>query len=309
VIASYALLVLSIAFTLVYDSSICYNSLLADCEAYYEAGDYDLVIGVSIEDGSYVRNAFFYSSKGEEVEAYAHKAFNAKAQEFVDKKDYKGFYEWCHNMTFDDVYDEWLYNDLFGELDVTIPEEDYPLVKDMLYQVAIEKWDLNLDAYGYSQGYFNKTFGLQYLFADLVDDGTDDSLRIYAVVRNQFFNGFSLKDILSEYFDYEIAQDILLSDDNISGFMIGRWVSTDNSKDYIEFYTNDNGGVSVQYNIPWPDVECDYYEIKDCNMIFTKEAGDEDEKVADVYKFTFINADKMECYCYENGKTYTMTRR
>lgn len=105
---------------------------------------------------------------------------------------------------------------------------------------------------------------------------------------------------LKTLWETELIRKIFLADDNICGFMLGRWY--DANGNYIEFL---DGG-SVEYNIPWPDKSnVAYYDVIDCELIFEDSDGN---KVASVYKFDFLSADVVNVYCFEDGNTYTLTR-
>lgn len=315
---TYLAIIATCVVTLIFASSISYDVFIKDLEQYYEEGEYDTVIGLSTEydpyigADSYISNELFRSyQKEEQIKNITFKSFNAKAKEFIDAKDYMGFYDWIVSLGINNG-DETLFYDFFANLDVKIPESDYPLVKEALKEIALEHWNINTASMtDYQYDLMTDTISIQYYLAWLIDDDSDESIDIYINVHYYISEmGYTLKETLAEYcFSYDIAQEILLSDDNIYNFLLGTWVSTENSDDYLEFYSNDNGGVSSRYFIPFPDVERDYYEIEDCVMFFSKETGEEDEKVADVFKFTFIDANKMECYCYENGKIYTLRRQ
>ncbi len=111
--------------------------------------------------------------------------------------------------------------------------------------------------------------------------------------------------VLKSIFQNEFVKKVLLSDECITYFMVGEWYTSDN-KNSIEFYRNTNGNTSVSYNLPHPNVSADYYDIANCVLQFY---NDGNKFVANVYKFTFINADTVNVYCYKNSQTYRLTRR
>lgn len=112
---------------------------------------------------------------------------------------------------------------------------------------------------------------------------------------------------LKELWSCESIRNWLLSDYNITYFMIGYW-KAESGTEYLNFYKN-NGSVSCKYTLPTPNITHDYYDIVEERMIFEKKsANGNTEKVADVFQFTFLSANKVECYCYKNGQTYILTR-
>ena len=79
-----------------------------------------------------------------------------------------------------------------------------------------------------------------------------------------------------------------------------------NDEKYIYFYENDNGGISTKFdNLSAPNVSHTYYDVQNCIYVYE---DDNSKKICDVFKFTFIDANTIKCYCYEDGRTYTLYR-
>ena len=110
--------------------------------------------------------------------------------------------------------------------------------------------------------------------------------------------------MICDTFDTQLCREILLSDSYIELFMLGKWSDADGGK-YIRFYPKD-GSTWSQYALPNPDVDHDYYNIKNLEYIFTDENHN---LVAKVYKFEFVDANTVKVYAYEDGQTYTLKRK
>ncbi len=174
---------------------------------------------------------------------------------------------------------------------------------------AREQLDL-LEEVGCSDSYYSN---LKELYGYTTSISNADSYR--AGFENELYNIISL-------WDFEPTQKIMQSDDCITHFLVGEWYARDgdgytyDDDDYyyddyydddyhIEFYYNDEDRVSVSYNIPYPDFDADYYQIKDMKFIYKR---DNDNETKDVYKLTLVNANKMKVYSYKDGHTYTVYR-
>ncbi len=105
----------------------------------------------------------------------------------------------------------------------------------------------------------------------------------------------------------ETIKSILLTDDLIGIFMLGEWQTEDNEY-YLKFYEKDESSSSVwsSYNLPYPRVTHDHYDILDLTYVFEDEGS---VNTVNVYKFEFVNADTVNVYCYEDENTYTLTRK
>jgi hypothetical protein len=74
---------------------------------------------------------------------------------------------------------------------------------------------------------------------------------------------------------------------------------------YFRMYENGNNGKHISYNLPWFDYG-DYYGLED-HIIYLFPKNNESAR-KNLFKFSFINATKVDVYCYQNGKTYTLTK-
>ncbi|MBE6686427.1 MAG: hypothetical protein E7591_04255 [Ruminococcaceae bacterium] len=106
----------------------------------------------------------------------------------------------------------------------------------------------------------------------------------------------------STLWQYENIRPALFTNGKIKYFMLGKWSS---GSEYIRFYINENGGISISYTLPVPEVAHSYYDVKEQTVVFLNENS---EWVADVFKITFTGVDSMNLYCFVNDKTYFLTR-
>lgn len=118
-------------------------------------------------------------------------------------------------------------------------------------------------------------------------------------------------DNIKSLWSFKPTQKLMQSNECIEDFLVGKWYTDDGDgytydEYYLEFYYNDDNGISASYNIPYIDgSDFQYYDIKDMKYIFTR---DKDDKTKDNYKLTMVSADCMKVYSYEDGKTYTVYR-
>lgn len=89
--------------------------------------------------------------------------------------------------------------------------------------------------------------------------------------------------------------------------VLGTW-RTQNGSYYLKFYRNDAGGINSQCTLPWiPDPKgTKYYEIRNQTYVLTDENSN---VIAEVYRFTLLEPDKIEVYAYKNEKSYTLVRK
>ena len=103
-----------------------------------------------------------------------------------------------------------------------------------------------------------------------------------------------------------MVQDIIQEEGNIEKWLLGTW-KTSNGK-YIRFYEKENDDATwTDHTLPWvaKPAGTAYWNIVDLEYMWT----DEDlNKLANVYRFKLLTPDSMEVYCYEDNKTYTVTR-
>lgn len=111
---------------------------------------------------------------------------------------------------------------------------------------------------------------------------------------------------MEKCFSIDFVQDLATHDDAISYFLLSDW-NTSSYSYHIEFYKNNNGGISATYNLPWPTQPSNvaYYDIDD--MIFYWDDINSNH-VMKVYRFEIVDYNTIRVYCYKNGQTYTVYR-
>lgn len=112
--------------------------------------------------------------------------------------------------------------------------------------------------------------------------------------------------LMRQCWSLAFVQDLAEKDDAISYFLEGDW-TTYSGDYYINFYENDEGGTSSEYNLPWVSEPkgTKYYDIRSLIYIFTNK---DSKELAKVYRFEIIDYDTIKVYCYKNSRTYTLYR-
>ncbi len=286
-----------------------FDELFDKADAYCEEGDYETALKLYFDDGyiyDYAHDGlltedFFgvYSLDEEYVKKLKLKARETAgllANQYIENKDYEGlikFFTADMSTDFGKFYS--------SKIKLSIPESDYKL-----YLAAIDDYTQNVishldDAY-YSDYY--ESVNIRYnLLHQLPDSFTDttviDILYKWYIEDNGDINISALTDM----FDNAEIKKLLLSDGCIKQFMIGKW---SNGSKYISF-TDKNGTIRVNNNLPSPYVlDVKYYDIVNCVYEWENAEG---ESIANVFKFSFPDEDTLECYCYEDGETYTLYRQ
>lgn len=113
----------------------------------------------------------------------------------------------------------------------------------------------------------------------------------------------TISDVTAIYdlIGFEDTNDLLLSDKYIDEFMLGRW--EDYEGNFVEYYKNNQGDLQSNYNLPW--TEGKYYELKE-GVHFN---GSDEVGWTKQWSYRIVTADKIEVYCYKDGKTYMLYRK
>ena len=99
---------------------------------------------------------------------------------------------------------------------------------------------------------------------------------------------------------FGFIKDMVEQDEVIIGFLKGHWTSG-------SYYFTVDDKYSVAHNFPFvaKPAGTKYYDIE--SMVFRYE-GENGEFKANVYRFEILDYNRVNIYCYKNGRTYTMTR-
>ena len=111
---------------------------------------------------------------------------------------------------------------------------------------------------------------------------------------------------------FENANDILIDQFAIK-FLVGTWKTSD-GRNYFSISSDDDGNRST-YNLPRIDLAHSYYAIEDgIYFLYDQDIsylerfmGDYERK--NVFRFTIIDADTINVYCYKDGSTYKLFRQ
>lgn len=108
----------------------------------------------------------------------------------------------------------------------------------------------------------------------------------------------SLKDLWAIR-DFEDAGDLLLTEHYLTEFLTGNWKTKDRSY-YFEINSDGQSG----YNLPW-QYSGSYYYIDNG----TYSVGNTKSAAKKEFKFTIVDWNTIEVYCYKNKSTYTLYRQ
>ncbi len=289
----------------------------------YNEGAYEEAFGWCFDGHQYAYQSFLF----EEISIYsennyendtefckmAFKCATAAAQQYVDQKNYDGLISFLGEKKF-------FVNKHFHKMKINIPESDYELFIKKASSLS-SKWSFGqvYESFGDMDSSFVFYAELQRDLLHKLPEGVADTTMIDEVCSliaeledgNYKSNRQRWIEDFKQLFEYKEVQAMYLNDDYICTFMLGKWSNKATyyyDERYIEFYQDEeDGGISVQYrNLPTPDEDAEYYDVQ--NQVYVWEDSNY-KKICDVYKFTFIDADTLECYCYENGSTYTLYRK
>lgn len=114
------------------------------------------------------------------------------------------------------------------------------------------------------------------------------------------------ESLMRQCWSLAFVQDLAEEDRAITYFLEGYW-STYSGDYYINFYENDSGSTSCEYNLPRVSEPSGtkYYDIED--MIFYWENKDY-KRLTKVYRFEIVDYDTIKVFCYKNNRTYTLYR-
>ena len=111
---------------------------------------------------------------------------------------------------------------------------------------------------------------------------------------------------ISALWDSGWIENLLKDGDAFTGFLTGNWETSDGDYHFTVTERSDSS-YNANYNLPWVTVPSGnvYFDIDDF-VFFYKD--DNNNRLADVYKFKLITIDKIEIYCYKDSSNHTLTR-
>lgn len=140
-------------------------------------------------------------------------------------------------------------------------------------------------------------------FADILAKVDD-----YSYSDNPYMTLFTYNyDDISALWNTKYLRDLFTSEYYLTYYLAGYWRDSSYSNRYIRFYANtDDSSTWCTYNnLEFPDIEYAYWNLVDNELVF---CDDNDNVLAKAFKITFVSANQIELYCYQGGKTYTLTR-
>ena len=122
----------------------------------------------------------------------------------------------------------------------------------------------------------------------------------YLLLTDARLNKIEDVGILYEVIDFADTKEILLSDSYIGKFLLGKW--TDSTGRRMEFIKGDDG---IKPICTLPFVNGARYRLSDGIQYH----GSDETGWEKSFKYEIITKDKIQVFCYKDGKTYTMDRR
>ena len=118
---------------------------------------------------------------------------------------------------------------------------------------------------------------------------------------------------LKKLIGFENADEILLNQ-YADQFLMGTWKNKD-GKYYFSIEKNDDGSFHSHYNLPSVSLEHSFYNIADgIYYLYDQDtsltklvSGDYERK--NLFRFTIIDADTINVYCYKDGSIYNLLRQ
>lgn len=185
--------------------------------------------------------------------------------------------------------------------------KDYPGIQDILSECQEYLYALGQEAYysedyHLSKRYFTALEGYgrsaDYLTLLDVHMNTSTNSKIFKYYTGQK-KVSSLVGALEALIGFEDAAELLVSTQDIaSEYLLGYWTSSGGS-----FQMGEDR--RTNYYLPWFNYG-DYYTIFDGHYVLYKEGDYSAYK--NLFDFYPISANTCEVYCYNNGRTYTLTR-
>lgn len=231
-----------------------------------------------------------------EFEKNAQGVVEKAVQDYVDKDDYKGIIR-----LYIKKFDTGLRINYSKNIKINVPKTDYKLyieAIDFYNETVVSKLQENGVYWGHDTDVVVRYNLVHQLPKGVMNTKAIDTLYKF------YETDYSERKVadFKACFDNAEVKCIATSDDYICSFMLGKW---SNGSSYIKYYEK-NDGIYFENSLPTPNVyDAAYYDVVDRVHIWE---NSDSEKVADVFKYSFIDADTLECYCYANNRTYTLYR-
>ncbi len=274
----------------------------------------------ALEDGDYEKAKSIYSGIG----------FYRDSASMVDECDYMKAADLLENGDPEEAKEIFEELEHYKDSSLRVLDCELALAEEYLDEGDKEKAFECLEALVKLQ-YEGSESKMQYLIEELFEDAIqkyregdydiakdifelykDGSLLLGESVDSDYNNYMSLIEVhmgvhddISEIFgliDFEDTRKILLSDEYVFDFLMGRWA--DSSNNIIEFSENSNGSISCSCTLPYEDGT--YYKIQN-GIQYYGDDGNEGWKKG--MKYEIAHENKIKVYCYSNGVTYTMYRQ
>lgn len=105
---------------------------------------------------------------------------------------------------------------------------------------------------------------------------------------------------------FEDADKIILLDEVLlEQYLFGLWKDDHLYPYTLEMYEADDGAYRCRYDLPAPDLSAQYFYLT--NGAYS--VGKTEASIKKVFKFSIVDKDTMDVYCYEDQNTYTMHRQ
>lgn len=181
----------------------------------------------------------------------------------------------------------------FNNLDTPVPESITKNLKQNIYDAAILHYRAN-----------NPTAAKKY-FDAIKDFKRSDDYLFLLDCRTDDISAYRASDRLYSLLGFEDAAKIIEKNDYcLQDFLIGRWETTSSYFYYFEIEEKD-GGYQSWYNLPRESFYGNNYEINDGIYYQTNDNGEYKK----FYKFSIINKDTIEVYCYKDENSYKLARQ
>ena len=116
--------------------------------------------------------------------------------------------------------------------------------------------------------------------------------------------------LIANLWELDFVKNAVKTDDaTFQAYLLGDWYTSDKTY-YFKLTKKDAYTINSNYNLPSEKVDhLPNFFIK--AFVYTRLYGlyQEGEETKDIFKFTIIDANKMDVYCYKNGTTYTLYRK
>ncbi len=164
-------------------------------------------------------------------------------------------------------------------------EKQLETIGTLAYNKGVELY--HNESYNEAKKYFDKSSD---------KERTSDYLKLIKAHNGEISDASDLYSLI----DFEDTKEILLSDKYICEFMLGNW--EDSSGNYVYFFREEKDSIVTRANLPGSGK---YYRVNDGIHYL----GDDESGWKKQWSYTIITKNKIEVYCYNDGKTYILYRQ